>query len=164
VKILENLTGDGETRERFVREARLAAPLAHPNVVSVFDAGEYDGAPYIVMEYVEGASLAELIARKGRLAPDEVVPLGLQACASLQHAHDHGLIHRDVKPHNLLVRADGTLKVTDFGIAVSNEATRITIDGTILGTAAYLAPSRWPARRSRARSRSTASAPSSTRR
>jgi serine/threonine protein kinase len=140
VKILESLTGDGEIRDRFIREARLAAGLAHPNVVSVFDTGEHQGVPYIVMEYVEGASLAELIARQGRLAPDDVVPLGLQACAGLQHAHDHGLIHRDVKPHNLLVRADGTLKVTDFGIAVSMDATRITTDGTILGTAAYLAP------------------------
>ena len=140
VKVLQNLAGDGETRERFVNEARLAAGLAHPNVVSVFDTGEHDGAPYIVMEYVEGASLAELIARRGRLPPGEVVPLGLQACAGLQHAHDHGLIHRDVKPHNLLVRADGTLKVTDFGIAVSMDATRITTHGTILGTAAYLAP------------------------
>jgi eukaryotic-like serine/threonine-protein kinase len=140
VKILQNLAGDGEIRDRFVREARLAAGLAHPNVVSVFDTGEHDGVPYIVMEYVEGASLAEVLARRGRLPPDEVVPLGLQACAGLQHAHDHGLIHRDVKPHNLLVRADGTLKVTDFGIAVSTEATRITTEGTILGTAAYLAP------------------------
>jgi serine/threonine-protein kinase len=140
VKVLEELAGDGEMRERFVREARLAARLAHPNVVSVFDSGEHDGAPYIVMGYVDGSSLAGLIARRGRLAPDEVVPLGLQACAGLQHAHDHGLIHRDVKPHNLLVRADGTLKVSDFGIALSIEATRITTDGTILGTAAYLAP------------------------
>src|SRR5215218_6675711 len=140
LKILENLAGDGEIRDRFVREARLAARLAHPNIVSVFDSGEHGGAPYIVMEYVNGASLAELIARRGRLPPDEVVLLGLQACAGLQHAHDHGLIHRDVKPHNLLVRADGTLKVSDFGIALSTEATRITTDGTILGTAAYLAP------------------------
>jgi serine/threonine-protein kinase len=140
VKILESLAGDADSRKRFLREARLAARLTHPNVVAVFDSGEDGGAPYIVMEYVEGATLAELIARRGRLPPDEVVALGLQACAGLQHAHDSGLVHRDVKPQNLLVRADGTLKVSDFGIAVSNEATRITTDGTILGTAAYLAP------------------------
>jgi serine/threonine-protein kinase len=140
VKVLESLAGDGDCRRRFLREARLAAGLAHPNVVTVFDSGEHDGAPYIVMEYVEGGSLADLIARRGRLPADEVVALGRQACAGLQHAHEHGLVHRDVKPQNLLIRADGTLKVTDFGIAFSTEATRITTDGTILGTAAYLAP------------------------
>jgi serine/threonine protein kinase len=140
LKVLECLAGDGDGRRRFLREARLAASLAHPNVVTVFDSGEHHGAPYIVMEYVDGRSLADLIAARGRLPPDEVVDLGRQACAGLQHAHDSGLVHRDVKPQNLLVRADGTLKVSDFGIAFSSEATRITTDGTILGTAAYLAP------------------------
>jgi eukaryotic-like serine/threonine-protein kinase len=140
VKVLESLAGDGDGRRRFLREARLAAGLAHPNVVTVFDSGEHDGAPYIVMEYVEGGNLGELIARRGRLPAGEVVALGRQACAGLQHAHESGLVHRDVKPQNLLVRADGTLKVTDFGIAFSTEATRMTTDGTILGTAAYLAP------------------------
>ena len=140
LKVLESLAGDGDGRRRFLQEARLAAGLAHPNVVTVFDSGEHHGAPYIVMEYVEGGSLADLIAGRGRLPPEQVVDLGRQACAGLQHAHDGGLVHRDVKPQNLLVRADGTLKVTDFGIAFSSGATRITIEGTILGTAAYLAP------------------------
>jgi serine/threonine protein kinase len=92
------------------------------------------------MEYVEGGSLADLISGRGRLSAEEVVAFGKQACAGLQHAHERGLVHRDVKPQNLLVGADGTLKVTDFGIAFSSEATRMTMDGTILGTVAYLAP------------------------
>jgi len=140
VKVLEALAGEDESRRRFLREARLAARLTHPNIVTVYDAGEHDGALYIVMEYVEGETLAELLRRRGRLPPDEVVALGRQAAAGLQHAHDHGLVHRDVKPQNLLVRSDGTLKISDFGIARAAEATQITSAGTILGTAGYLAP------------------------
>ena len=141
VKLLaENLVDDAELRRRFVREARLAARLSHPNVVAVFDAGEEDGRPYIVMECVEGESLAETLTREGTLAPDRVRELGLQACAGLEHAHRAGLIHRDVKPANLLVTADGTLKIADFGIAHAAEGTRLTEVGTVLGTAAYLSP------------------------
>src|SRR5512132_3538058 len=132
----EHLAGDDAFRARFLREARLAGRLSHPNVVRVYDAGEADGRPFIVMEYVPGTSLAEA----GRLAPGRVVELGVQACAGLQHAHDAGLVHRDVKPQNLLVRGDGTLKISDFGIARAAEATQITAAGTILGTAGYLAP------------------------
>jgi serine/threonine protein kinase len=140
VKVLESLAADGESRRRFLREARLAARLSHPNVVTVYDAGEHGDTPYIVMEYVEGETLAELFARRGRLPPEEVVALGRQACAGLQHAHDAGLVHRDVKPQNLLIRTDGTLKISDFGIARAAEVTQITSAGTILGTAGYLAP------------------------
>jgi eukaryotic-like serine/threonine-protein kinase len=137
VKLLfEHLAGDEAFRARFVREARLAGGLSHPNVVRVYDAGETDGRPFIVMEYVPGTSLAQA----GRLAPGPVVELGVQACAGLQHAHDAGLVHRDVKPANLLVRDDRTLKVADFGIARAAESTRHTQAGTLLGTAAYLAP------------------------
>jgi eukaryotic-like serine/threonine-protein kinase len=141
VKLLaENLSGDESFRERFVREARLAAGLSHPNVVSVYDAGEEGGRPYIVMECVEGENLADMLARRKRLPPDEVVALALQACGGLEHAHAAGLVHRDVKPQNLLVRRDGTLKVADFGIARAAEATALTQVGTVLGTAAYLSP------------------------
>jgi serine/threonine-protein kinase len=137
VKVLTgHLIGDGSVRERFVREARLAARLSHPNIVQVYDAGESEGQPFIVMEYVPGRTLA----RSGKLAADEVVPLALQACAGLQHAHDAGLVHRDVKPANLLLRDDGVLKIADFGIARTAEATQLTQLGTVLGTAAYLAP------------------------
>jgi eukaryotic-like serine/threonine-protein kinase len=137
VKLLaEHLAGDEDFRARFVREARLAGRLSHPNIVRVYDAGETDGRPFIVMEYVAGRSLADT----GRLPAARVVKLGVQACAGLQHAHDAGLVHRDVKPANLLVRTDGVLKVADFGIARAAESTRHTQIGTLLGTAAYLAP------------------------
>jgi eukaryotic-like serine/threonine-protein kinase len=141
VKLLaENLSRDELFRERFVREARLAAGLSHPNVVSVYDAGEEGGRPYIVMECVEGEDVEDLLARRKRLPPDEAVALAFQACLGLEHAHAAGLVHRDVKPQNLLVRRDGTLKVADFGIARAAEATSLTQVGTVLGTAAYLSP------------------------
>jgi eukaryotic-like serine/threonine-protein kinase len=131
-----HLAADDVFRARFIREARLAGRLSHPNIVRVYDAGETDGRPFIVMEYVPGSSLAEA----GRLDADRVVALGVQACAGLQHAHDAGLVHRDVKPANLLVRDDGVLKIVDFGIARAAESTRHTQAGALLGTAAYLAP------------------------
>ena len=138
VKVLD--AADEGLRARFVREARLAARLSHPNVVSVFDAGEDGGRPYIVMEHVEGQTVAELLARRGRLPPDEARGLALQAARGLAHAHAAGLVHRDIKPQNLLLREDGTLKVADFGIARAAEDTSLTQPGTVLGTAAYLAP------------------------
>jgi serine/threonine protein kinase len=141
VKLLaENVAADEGLRERFVREARLAARLSHPNVVSIFDAGADEDRPFIVMEYVEGETLAELLAGRGLLPPDEARQLALQACRGLAHAHDAGLIHRDVKPQNLLLRTDGTLKIADFGIARAAEGTALTQAGTVLGTAAYLSP------------------------
>jgi eukaryotic-like serine/threonine-protein kinase len=141
VKVLAaSFAGDEAFRRRFLREARLAARLSHPNVVGVYDAGEDAGGPYIVMEYVEGRTLAELLGERGRLPADEAVGLGLQACHGLEHAHEAGLVHRDVKPQNLLLRRDGTLKIADFGIARAAEATALTQIGTILGTAAYLSP------------------------
>jgi eukaryotic-like serine/threonine-protein kinase len=137
IKVLaEHLSGDSAFRERFLQESRLASRLSHPNVVRVYDAGEADGRPYIVMEYVEGDTLAE----RGKLGYEDAVPLALQACAGLQHAHAAGLVHRDVKPANLLVREDDVLKIADFGIAWAAELTRLTQHGTVLGTAAYLAP------------------------
>jgi serine/threonine-protein kinase len=141
VKLLaENAAADDGLRERFVREARLAARLSHPNIVGVFDAGEDDGRPYIVMEHVEGETLAELLAGRGRLPADEARGLALQAARGLAHAHAAGLVHRDIKPQNLLLRDEGTLKIADFGIARAAEGTALTQAGTVLGTAAYLAP------------------------
>ncbi|MGZ6727573.1 MAG: protein kinase domain-containing protein [Gaiellaceae bacterium] len=141
IKLLaENLAGDDEFRRRFVREARLAARLSDPNIVSVYDAGENDGRPYIVMEHVDGETFAELLARRGRLAPDEASELAAQAASGLAHAHQAGLVHRDIKPQNLILRRDGTVKIADFGIARAAETTSITMAGTVLGTAAYLAP------------------------
>jgi serine/threonine protein kinase len=142
VKLLaEHLAEDEEFRERFLREARIAAKLSHPNVVAVYDAGEDDGRPFIVMEVVEGETLAAVLQREVRLPAGQVAELGMQAAAGLAHAHAHGLVHRDVKPQNLLLRHDGVLKVADFGIARAAEATRrLTQVGTVLGTADYLAP------------------------
>lgn len=139
-RIAENLARDQDLRRRFVREARLAAPLAHPNVVRVFDVGEEEGRPFIAMEYVDGETLADLVARRGALPPAEVATLGVQACAGLAAVHAAGLVHRDVKPQNLLLSRDGVLKLGDFGIAVGDEGTRLTLAGTVLGTAGYLAP------------------------
>ena len=143
VKVLDGgLEGNGGRGERFRREARTAASLQHPNVVAVYDAGEEDGRLYIVMECVAGEGLDALLAREERLDPAQVLRLADQAAAGLGYAHATGVVHRDVKPANLLLRDDGVLKVTDFGIAraTGDEATKLTQAGTILGTAAYLAP------------------------
>jgi eukaryotic-like serine/threonine-protein kinase len=139
-RLAENFARDEDLRRRFLREARLAARLSHPNVVRVFDVGEDGGRPFIAMEYAEGGTLADLVARRGALPAPEVSKLGLQMCAGLGAAHAAGLVHRDVKPHNLLLGADGVLKLGDFGIAVGHEGTRVTLVGTVLGTAGYLAP------------------------
>jgi serine/threonine protein kinase len=141
IKVLaEHLADDEAFRRRFVREARMAAKLSHPNVVHVYDQGDEDGRPFIVMEYVEGVTLGDELKRNGPLTPARVVDLGLQICGGLEHAHASGLVHRDVKPGNLLLRADGTVKIADFGIARAAQATKLTQIGSVLGTAAYLAP------------------------
>jgi eukaryotic-like serine/threonine-protein kinase len=139
-RLAENLGRDEELRRRFLREARLAARLSHPNVVRVFDVGEDGGRPFIAMEYVEGETLADFVARQGRVPLAEAATLGVQICAGLAAAHAAGLVHRDVKPQNLLLGTDGVLKLGDFGIAVGYEGTRLTVAGTVLGTAGYLAP------------------------
>jgi serine/threonine protein kinase len=141
IKVLaEHLADTPDFHDRFLREARLAAQLSHPNIVQVFDVGEEDGRPFIVMECVEGATLADEVKERGRLEPAEVVDLALQICGGLEHAHAAGLVHRDIKPQNLLLRADGAVKIADFGIARAAETTKLTQIGSVLGTAAYLSP------------------------
>jgi serine/threonine protein kinase len=139
-RLAENLARDEDLQRRFLREARLAARLAHPNVVRVFDVGEDDGRPFIAMEYVEGETLAELVAQRAPIPAAEAARLGTQMCAGLAAAHAAGLVHRDVKPQNLLLSTDGVLKLGDFGIAAGHDGTRLTLAGTVLGTAGYLAP------------------------
>jgi len=139
-RLAENRARDDELRRRFVREARLAARLADPHVVRVYDVGDDGDRPFIAMEYVEGETLAELVRRRGMLPVDEAVGLGIQLCHGLAAVHRAGLVHRDVKPQNLLLRTDGQLKLGDFGIAFGADGTRLTVAGTVLGTAAYLAP------------------------
>jgi serine/threonine protein kinase len=126
--------------ERFRREARSAARLSHPNIVAVFDSGSDAGLHYLVMEYVAGQSLAQLLADRGRLAPRRAAELAIEVCRALAAAHAQGLVHRDVKPGNVLVTEDGRVKVTDFGIVKAAAATTLTGTGTVLGTAAYLSP------------------------
>jgi eukaryotic-like serine/threonine-protein kinase len=126
--------------ERFRREARSAARLSHPNVVAVFDSGSDGQLHYLVMEYVAGESLAELLARQGRLAPRRAAELAIRVCAALAAAHAQGLVHRDVKPGNVLLAGDGRVKVADFGIVKAAAADTLTGSGLVLGTAAYLSP------------------------
>jgi eukaryotic-like serine/threonine-protein kinase len=137
LKILsEELGADEGVRTRFLREAKLASRLSHPNVVRIYDANAAGAQLFIVMEHVPGSTLAD----SGKLPYRDAVRLVLQACAGLQHAHEAGLVHRDVKPANLLLREDGVVKIADFGIARAADTTQLTKQGVILGTAAYLAP------------------------
>ena len=144
IKLLaDNFAGDEEVRRRFSREARLAAKLDHPNVVQVFDVGEEDDRPFIVMEHVEGGTVWDRLERRRRsLATNEALQLLGQLCDGLGHAHSRSLVHRDIKPQNLLVReSDGCLKITDFGIArAAEETTRLTRPGKVIGTDRYMAP------------------------
>ncbi|HST41699.1 MAG TPA: protein kinase, partial [Conexibacter sp.] len=143
VKLLaEHLADDPSFVSRFRREALAAARLVHPNVVQVFDFGldEAQHQHFIVMEYVQGQSCAELLKERGHLEVDEAVEILVQACRGLDYAHRNGVVHRDVKPGNLLRSQDGVVKLADFGIAKATEQSSITQVGSVLGTAAYLAP------------------------
>jgi len=143
VKLLaEHLASDPAFVSRFQREALAAARLIHPNIVQVFDSGldEHRDQHYIVMEYIEGHSCAEILRERSWLEPDEVLPIVLGACAGLDYAHRKGVVHRDVKPGNLLRGVDRVVKLADFGIAKATEQSTITQVGSVLGTAAYLAP------------------------
>ena len=141
IKLLaDNLARDDDLRRRFLREARLVAALTHTNVVHVYDLGEHAGRPYFVMEHVDGETLAHLVEREGAIEPVRAVDLVVQACHGVEAAHAAGLVHRDLKPQNLLLRADGVVKVADFGIARSREGTQLTAAGSVLGSAAYVAP------------------------
>lgn len=144
VKVLKPEGDDTETGERFRREGRTAARLSHPNIVQVYDAGEGDlegqSISYIVMEYVSGGDLKELIDEKGSLDGEELSRLGAGICAGLAHAHEKGVIHRDVKPHNILLDETGRPKLTDFGIARALDVQGFTQTGYYLGTALYSSP------------------------
>src|SRR5690349_7133500 len=147
VKILaEHLSDDERFVARFRREALAVAKLVHPNIVQVYDTGIDGGHHYIVMEYVRGRSGAQLLQSEGRLDPETTVEIGVQACGGLDYAHRHGIVHRDVKPGNLMIiggpagAGEMTVKLADFGIARASEQTRITQVGSVVGTAAYLAP------------------------
>jgi eukaryotic-like serine/threonine-protein kinase len=132
---------DEDFVERFKREARSVAQLQHPNIVTVIDRGEEGGRQYIVFEYIDGENLKELVVRKGRLDVREALEIALEIARGLAFAHENGLVHRDVKPQNVLLNGDGRAKVTDFGIARSRDVEQgMTQAGTVLGTSNYIAP------------------------
>ncbi|HEX9122258.1 MAG TPA: protein kinase, partial [Actinomycetota bacterium] len=141
VKVLHrSLSGDPGFIDRFRREARAAGGLSHPNIVAVHDWGAVDGIYYMVMELVRGQSLRELLNAEGLLAPAQATDVLLQVLGALTHAHAKGIVHRDVKPENILVTPEGVAKVTDFGLARAYADARATYVGSVTGTVQYLAP------------------------
>lgn len=140
-RLLPHLANDPRAAERFRREAQAAAALNHPGIVTVYDTGSDEAGPYIVMELIEGETLASLIARKGPMGAGETAAILSGAAEALDHAHRNGVVHRDIKPSNLIVDADGTVRITDFGIARAMEdPTVITTTEELAGTLTYMAP------------------------
>ena len=141
VKLMHReIAADTDQLERFRREARAVAQLSHPHIVGVIDAGEEDGRPYIVFEYVEGETLKDRIRRMGRLPVDEAIAYAIEISRALEAAHARHIVHRDVKPQNVLIDEEGSAKVTDFGIARSLDEEGLTADGRVLGTTDYVSP------------------------
>src|SRR3954464_299993 len=141
IKLLHReIAADSDQLERFRREARAVAQLSHPHIVGVIDAGEDEGRPYIVFEYVEGETLKERIRRLARLPVDEAIAYAIEIARALGCAHSHHIVHRDVKPQNVLIDEEGTAKVTDFGIARTLDEEGLTAEGRVLGTTDYVSP------------------------
>ena len=141
VKVLRGeLREDPVAQLRFLREASAISKLHHPNIVEVYDVGEHNDKNYIVMEYVRGRTLKQLILQRGALQKEEAVEIMKQLVSAVKHAHENNIIHRDIKPQNVLVKDDGTIKITDFGIALAHDAVSLTQSDSILGSAHYIAP------------------------
>ena len=137
--VMETTGRADELMARFLREARAAGALNHANIVTIYDADEEHGIAYIAMEYIEGSDLRDRITQKQRFAPEEVVDIVAPICNALAAAHEQGIIHRDVKPANIMLLSDGTVKVTDFGIARVSDS-ELTQEGTLMGTPYYMSP------------------------
>jgi len=141
IKIISTgLAGNEKAVERFLRESAVLKRLAHPNIAKYRGCGRYHGTPFYIMEFIEGESLDHILHRRVKLPWEEIVAIGKQLCAALQVAHDAGIIHRDLKPSNLMMLPDGTVKLTDFGIAKDTDAAALTATHSTLGTAAYMSP------------------------
>ena len=143
VKILRpELAGDPTFLARFRREAQASASLNHPNIVSVYDTGDESGTPFIVMEFVEGRTLRDVLRTQGRMLPQRAMEIVADVCAALEHAHEQGIVHRDIKPGNVMLNQQGTVKVMDFGIAraISGSSATMTQTAAVIGTAQYLSP------------------------
>lgn len=141
IKVLRfDFAGEDEFLRRFQREAQAASSLAHPNIVSIYDIGEEENIHFIVMEYVDGMTLKEFIQQYSPLPYEKVIDIMKQMTAAVAFAHQHSIIHRDVKPHNMLIDHDGTVKMTDFGIAMAMSATSITQTNAVLGSVHYISP------------------------
>ena len=141
IKILDDRHArDDQFVERFRREAQNAAGLSHPSIVSVYDRGEAEGTYYIAMEYVEGRTLKELLVARGPSPLGIAIDYTRQILSALRFAHRNGIVHRDIKPHNVIVDGEGRVKVMDFGIARAGAASQMTEAGSIIGTAQYLSP------------------------
>jgi len=138
--IAPGLTANESAMRRFQREIDILKQLEHPNIARIYRSGKLQNTPFYVMEYIEGQSLDLVLGRRDRLPWEEVVNIGRQLCAALQYAHERGIIHRDLKPSNLMFLKDGTVKLTDFGIAKDTDVTSLTADNSTVGTAAYMSP------------------------
>ncbi len=141
IKVLRpEFTSDEDFIKSFKREAMAVASLSHPNIVNIHDVGQEDNIHYLVMEYIQGDNLKNIIRKNERLTPEHAVRIAVQVCEALEHAHENHIVHRDVKPHNILIADDGRAKLTDFGIAMEATASTITRTDTIMGSVHYLSP------------------------
>jgi serine/threonine protein kinase len=141
IKVMHaGMDGNTTAMARFEREWEMLKQLAHRNIVQFYVANHFEGVPYYAMEFIEGEPLSDILERRGRMPWEEVVEMGRQICAALQHAHDQGIVHRDIKPSNLMITRDGTIKLTDFGIAKDLDVTQLTAANCTVGTASYMSP------------------------
>ena len=138
--LLPHLARDGEMRERFRREAEASAQLLHPHICQILDYGELENTVYLVMPYLPGGSLAESISRQRTIAPPLAATVATQVATALDYAHRHGIVHRDIKPDNVLFDEDGNALITDFGIATARFHQRLTMTGRAMGTPHYMSP------------------------